>query len=232
MLKSPKVRTMRVLIVEDDRKTAGYLVKGLQENGFVADSADNGVDGLHLAREIDYDLIILDVMLPGRDGWDIITELRLLGKEMPIIFLTALDAVENRVKGLELGADDYLVKPFSFSELLSRIRTIMRRGPIRQPDVLCVADLEVDVHRRKVVRGGQEIDLTSREFLLLSLLARRQGEVLSKNLIAEQVWDINFESDSNPIEVAIRRLRKKIDDPFETKLIHTVRGVGYVLNEQ
>lgn len=223
---------MRVLIVEDDRKTAGYLVKGLQENGFVADSADNGVDGLHLAREIDYDLIILDVMLPGRDGWDIITELRQLGKEMPIIFLTALDAVENRIKGLELGADDYLVKPFSFSELLSRIRTIMRRGPIRHPDVLCVADLEVDVHRRKVVRGGQEIDLTSREFLLLSLLARRRGEVLSKNLIAEQVWDINFESDSNPIEVAIRRLRKKIDDPFETKLIHTVRGVGYVLNEQ
>lgn len=223
---------MRVLIVEDDRKTAGYLVKGLQENGFVADSADNGVDGLHLASELDYDLIILDVMLPGRDGWDIITELRLLGKEMPIIFLTALDAVENRIKGLELGADDYLVKPFSFSELLSRIRTIMRRGPIRHPDVLCIADLEVDVHRRKVVRGGQEIDLTPREFLLLSLLARRQGEVLSKNLIAEQVWDINFESDSNPIEVAIRRLRKKIDDPFETKLIHTVRGVGYVLNEQ
>lgn len=223
---------MRVLIVEDDRKTAGYLVKGLQENGFVADSADNGVDGLHLAIEIDYDFIILDVMLPGRDGWDIITELRQLGKEMPIIFLTALDAVENRIKGLELGADDYLVKPFSFSELLSRIRTIMRRGPIRHPDVLCVADLEVDVHRRKVVRGGEEIDLTSREFLLLSLLARRRGEVLSKNLIAEQVWDINFESDSNPIEVAIRRLRKKIDDPFETKLIHTVRGVGYVLNER
>lgn len=223
---------MRVLIVENDRKTAGYLVKGLQENGFVADSADNGVDGLHLAGEIDYDLIILDVMLPGRDGWDIITELRRLGKEMPIIFLTALDAVENRIKGLELGADDYLVKPFSFSELLSRIRTILRRGPIRHPDVLCIADLEVDVHRRKVVRGGLEIDLTSREFLLLSLLARRRGEVLSKNLIAEQVWDINFESDSNPIEVAIRRLRKKIDDPFETKLIHTVRGVGYVLNEQ
>jgi two-component system, OmpR family, copper resistance phosphate regulon response regulator CusR len=171
-------------------------------------------------------------MLPGRDGWDIITELRRLGREMPIIFLTALDAVQNRIKGLELGADDYLVKPFSFSELLSRIRTIMRRGPIRNPDVLCIADLEVDVLRRKVLRGGQEIDLTSREFLLLSLLARRRGEVLSKNLIAEQVWDINFESDSNPIEVAIRRLRKKIDDPFETKLIHTVRGVGYVLKEQ
>lgn len=223
---------MRVLIVEDDRKTAGYLVKGLQENGFVVDSADNGVDGLHLASEIDYDLIILDVMLPGRDGWDIVTELRRLGKEMPIIFLTALDAVQNRIKGLELGADDYLVKPFSFSELLSRIRTIMRRGPIRHPDVLCVANLEVDVHRHTVLRGGQEIELTSREFLLLSLMARRKGEVLSKNLIAEQVWDINFESDSNPIEVAIRRLRKKIDDPFEKKLIHTVRGVGYVLKEQ
>jgi two-component system copper resistance phosphate regulon response regulator CusR len=223
---------MRVLIVEDDRKTAGYLVKGLQENGFVVDSADNSVDGLHLASEIEYDFIILDIMLPGRDGWDIITELRRLGKEMPIIFLSALDAVQNRIKGLELGADDYLVKPFSFSELLSRIRTIMRRGPIRHPDVLCIADLEIDVHRRTVLRGGQEIELTSREFLLLSLLARRRGEVLSKNLIAEQVWDINFESDSNPVEVAIRRLRKKIDDPFETKLIHTVRGVGYVLKEQ
>jgi len=222
---------MRVLIVEDDRKTADYLVKGLQESGFIVDAADNGVDGLHLASTMDYDFLILDVLLPGKGGWDIITELRLLGREMPIIFLTALDAVRDRVKGLELGADDYLVKPFSFSELLSRIRTIMRRGPIRHPDVLCVADLEVDVPRRKVMREGQEIDLTSREFLLLSLLARRRGEVLSKNFIAEQVWDINFDSDSNPIEVAIRRLRKKIDDPFETKLIHTVRGVGYVLKE-
>jgi two-component system copper resistance phosphate regulon response regulator CusR len=223
---------MRVLIVEDDKKTAGYLAKGLLENGFVVDSADNGVDGLHLANEIDYDFLILDVMLPGRDGWDVVSELRRRGKVMPIIFLTALDAVHNRIKGLELGADDYLVKPFSFSELLTRIRTIMRRGPIRLPDVLCIADLEVDVPRHRVIRGGQEIDLTSREFLLLSLLSRRQGDVLSKNLIAEQVWDINFESDSNPIEVAIRRLRKKIDDPFDTKLIHTVRGVGYVLKEQ
>jgi len=223
---------MCVLIVEDDRKTADYLVKGLQENGFVVDSAENGVDGLHLASTIDYDFLILDVMLPGRDGWDVITELRSLGIGMPIIFLTALDAVQNRIKGLELGADDYLVKPFSFSELLSRIRTIMRRGPIRQPDVVCIADLEVDVPRHKVLRGGQEIELTSREFLLLSLLARRRREVLSKNLIAEQVWDINFESDSNPIEVAIRRLRKKVDDPYETKLIHTIRGVGYVLKEQ
>jgi two-component system copper resistance phosphate regulon response regulator CusR len=223
---------MRVLIVEDDRKTSEYLVKGLRENGFVVDSADNGVDGLHLSSTLDYDLLILDVMLPGKNGWEIIMELRQLGRVMPIIFLTALDAVPNRIKGLELGADDYLVKPFSFSELLSRIRTIMRRGPIRQPDILIIADLKVDVARRKVLRGDQEIDLTSREFLLLSLLARRRGEVLSKNLIAEQVWDINFESDSNPIEVAIRRLRKKVDDPFETKLIHTVRGVGYVLEEQ
>ena len=220
---------MRVLIVEDDRKTADYLVKGLSESGFVVDSAENGVDGLHLARTRAYDLLILDVMLPGRDGWDIITELRLLGREMPIIFLTALDAVQDRIKGLELGADDYLVKPFSFSELLARIRTIMRRGPVRHPEVLLIADLEVDVPRRKVQRGGIEIELTSREFLLLSLLARRRGEVLSKNFIAEQVWDINFESDSNPIEVAIRRLRKKFDDPFHIKLIHTIRGVGYVL---
>jgi two-component system copper resistance phosphate regulon response regulator CusR len=223
---------MRILIVEDDRKTAAYLVKGLQENGFVVDSADNGVDGLHLASSIDYDFLILDVMLPGRDGWDVITELRRLGREMPVIFLTALDAVQNRIKGMELGADDYLVKPFSFSELLTRIRTIMRRSPIRHPDILCIADLEVDVPRRRVLREGQEIELTSREFLLLSLLARRRGEVLSKNFIAEQVWDINFESDSNPIEVAIARLRKKIDDHYEIKLIHTVRGVGYVLNDR
>jgi two-component system, OmpR family, copper resistance phosphate regulon response regulator CusR len=223
---------MRVLIVEDDRKTADYLVKGLAENGFVVDSAANGEDGLHLARTRAYDLLILDVMLPGRDGWEIITELRLLGREMPIIFLTALDAVQDRIKGLELGADDYLVKPFSFSELLARIRTIMRRGPVRHPEILCIADLEVDVPGRKVLRGGIEIELTSREFLLLSLLVRRRGEVLSKNFIAEQVWDINFESDSNPIEVAVRRLRKKVDDPFAEKLIHTVRGVGYVLEEQ
>lgn len=223
---------MRALIVEDDRKTADYLMKGLHENGFVVDAADNGLDALHLASDIDYDIVIMDVMLPGKTGWEIITELRRLGREMPIIFLTALDAVQNRIKGLELGADDYLVKPFSFSELLSRIRTIMRRGPIRHPEVLCIADLEVDVPRRKVLRGGQDIELTTREFLLLSLLARRKGEVLSKNYIAEQVWDINFESDSNPIEVAIRRLRKKVDDPYEIKLIHTVRGVGYVLEEQ
>jgi len=223
---------MRVLIVEDDGKTANYLVKGLSENGFVVDSAANGVDGLHLARTRAYDLLILDVMLPGRDGWEIITELRLLGREMPIIFLTALDAVQDRIKGLELGADDYLVKPFSFSELLARIRTIMRRGPVRHPEILRIADLEVDVPGRKVLRGGTEIELTSREFLLLSLLVRRRGEVLSKNFIAEQVWDINFESDSNPIEVAVRRLRKKVDDPFAEKLIHTVRGVGYVLEEQ
>jgi two-component system copper resistance phosphate regulon response regulator CusR len=223
---------MHVLIVEDDRKTSDYLVKGLSESGFVVDSANNGVDGLLLARTRAYDFLILDVMLPGRDGWDIIKELRLFGREMPIIFLTALDAVQDRIKGLELGADDYLVKPFSFSELLARIRTIMRRGSIRHPDVISIADLEVDVPRHKVLRGGQEIDLTSREFLLLSLLARRRGEVLSKSFIAEQVWDINFESDSNPIEVAIRRLRKKVDDPYEKKLIHTVRGVGYVLEEQ
>jgi two-component system copper resistance phosphate regulon response regulator CusR len=223
---------MRVLIVEDDKKTVDYLVKGLTENCFVVDSAENGVDGLFLAHARDYDLLILDVMLPGRDGWDIIADLRRIGREMPIIFLTALDSVRDRIKGLELGADDYLVKPFSFSELLARIRTVMRRGPIRHPDVLCIADLEVDVPRHKVLRGGIEIDLTSREFLMLSLLLRRRGEVLSKNLIAEQVWDINFESDSNPIEVAIRRLRKKVDDPYESKLIHTVRGVGYVLEEQ
>jgi two-component system copper resistance phosphate regulon response regulator CusR len=223
---------MRVLIIEDDKKTADYLVKGLSESGFVADTAESGVDGLFLANTRDYDLLILDVMLPGRDGWDIITELRLHDKALSIIFLTARDAVQDRIRGLELGADDYLVKPFSFSELLARIHTIMRRGPIRYPDILNVADLEIDVLRYRVSRCGTEIDLTSREFLLLSLLARRKGDVLSKNFIADQVWDINFESDSNPIEVAIRRLRKKIDDPFEKKLIRTVRGVGYVLTDK
>jgi two-component system copper resistance phosphate regulon response regulator CusR len=223
---------MRVLIIEDDKKTADYLVKGLSESGFVADTADNGGDGLYLANTRDYDLLILDVMLPGRDGWYIITELRKHGKSMSIIFLTARDAVQDRIRGLELGADDYLVKPFSFSELLARIHTILRRGPIRHPDVLNIADMEIDMPRHRVLRCGIEIDLTSREFLLLSLLVRRKGEVLSKNLIADQVWDINFESDSNPIEVAIRRLRKKVDDPFEKKLIRTVRGVGYVLTDK
>ncbi len=223
---------MRLLIVEDEVKTATYLRKGLTENGFVVDVAHTGDDGLHLALTGEYDLIILDVGLPERSGWSVVTELRKSGREMPVLFLTARDAVEDRIKGLELGADDYLVKPFTFSELLVRVRTILRRGPLRQPEVLQIADLTIDLLRHKASRGGARLDLTPKEFALLSLLARRKGEVLSRSLIADQVWDMNFDSDTNVVDVAVRRLRTKVDDPFEQKLIHTVRGVGYVLEER
>jgi len=223
---------MRILIVEDERKTAAYLLKGLTESGFVADVAERGDDGLHLALTQDYDLIVLDVMLPGRDGWSVLGAVRQAGKTTPVLLLTARDAVADRVKGLELGADDYLVKPFAFSELLARIRTILRRGPARQLEVLQVADLELDLIRHKAARGGQRVELTPKEFALLSLLARRKGEVLSRTVIAEQVWDMHFDSDTNVVDVAVRRLRSKVDDPFAVKLIHTVRGLGYVLDER
>ncbi len=222
---------MRILIVEDERKTAEYLRQGLSEHGFGVDCAANGVDGLHLARTESYDLVILDVALPGRDGWQVIDALR-KEKSTPVVFLTARDRVEDRVRGLELGADDYVVKPFAFSELLARIRTVLRRGSHREPEVLRVGNLELDVARRRVTRDGQRVDLTAKEFGLLHLLVRRQGEVLSRTLIAEQVWDINFDSDTNVIDVAVRRLRAKVDDPFERKLIHTMRGAGYVLEER
>ncbi len=224
--------TMKLLIVEDTKKTAAYLRKGLMENGFVVDVSEQGEDGLHLARTGDYDLIILDVMLPVRDGWSVIAELRRAGKQTPVLFLTARDTVQDRVKGLELGGDDYLVKPFAFSELLARMRSVLRRGPTRQPEKPCIADLELDLLHHKAVRGGAHLDLTPKEFLLLSLLTRRSGEVLSRTLIAEQVWDMNFDSDTNVVDVHMRRLRAKVDDPFERKLIHTVRGVGYVLEER
>jgi two-component system copper resistance phosphate regulon response regulator CusR len=223
---------MRILIIEDEIKAAEYLRKGFSENGFVADVANDGEDGLHLALTGEYDLIILDVGLPERSGWSVIAELRRKEKEMPVLFLTARDAVEDRIKGLELGADDYLVKPFVFSELLARVRTILRRGPLRQPDVLTIGDLVVDLVRHKAMRANQRLDLTPKEFALLSLLARRAGEVVSRTLIAEQVWDMNFDSDTNVVDVAVRRLRAKVDDPYETKLIHTLRGVGYVLEER
>ncbi len=229
---SRKIITMKLLIVEDTKKTAAYLRKGLMENGFVVDVSEQGEDGLHLARTGDYDLIILDVMLPVRDGWSVIAELRRAGKQTPVLFLTARDTVQDRVKGLELGGDDYLVKPFAFSELLARMRSVLRRGPTRQPEKLCIADLELDLLHHKAVRGGAHLDLTPKEFLLLSLLTRRSGEVLSRTLIAEQVWDMNFDSDTNVVDVHMRRLRAKVDDPFERKLIHTVRGVGYVLEER
>jgi two-component system copper resistance phosphate regulon response regulator CusR len=221
--------TMRILIVEDESKTAAYLRKGLSEHGFVVDVATQGNDGLHLALTGHYDLVVLDVMLPQRDGWSIMAEMRRCGTHTPVLFLTARDAIHDRVKGLELGADDYLVKPFAFSELLARVRTVLRRGPLRPYEVLCVADLEIDPLRFQARRGGTRLDLTPKEFTLLSLLARRMGEVLSRTLIAEQVWDMNFDSDTNVVDVAVRRLRRKVDEPFATKLIHTVRGVGYVL---
>jgi two-component system copper resistance phosphate regulon response regulator CusR len=223
---------MKILIVEDEAKTAAYLRKGLTENGFVVDVAARGDDGWRLARGGMFDLVILDIALPALSGWSILSEMRAAGLTTPVMFLTARDAVADRVKGLELGADDYLVKPFAFSELLARVRTLLRRGPVRPAEVVHVADLELDLLRHKAVRGGQRLDLTPKEFALLSLLARRSGEVLSRTLIAEQVWDMNFDSDTNVVDVHVRRLRSKVDDPFSRKLIHTVRGAGYVLEER
>ncbi len=223
---------MRILVVEDENKTAAYLKKGLSESGFVVDVVEQGEDGLHLARTGDYDLVILDVMLPKQDGWSVLNEMRRSGKQTPVLFVTARDSIQDRVKGLELGADDYLVKPFAFSELLARVRSILRRGPARQPEMLRIADLEIDLLRHRALRGGKRIDLTAKEFALLSFLVQRAGEVLSRTLIAEHVWDMNFDSDTNVVDVAVRRLRSKVDDPFARKLIHTVRGMGYVLEER
>jgi two-component system copper resistance phosphate regulon response regulator CusR len=229
---------MKILVVEDEVKTGDYLKQGLTEAGFVVDLARDGLDGLHLALETGagYDLAILDVMLPGIDGWTLLQRLREAGREMPVLFLTARDEVSDRVRGLELGADDYMVKPFAFAELLARVRIQLRRGAVnkgghasREPDFLRAADLEMDLLRRRVLRAGQRIDLTAKEFALLELLLRRQGEILPRSLIASQVWDMNFDSDTNVIEVAVRRLRAKIDDGFEPRLIRTVRGMGYVL---
>jgi len=221
---------VKVLIVEDEPKAGEYLKLGLQEAGFAVDWEVNGTDGLHKAQADDYDLLILDVMLPGLNGWQLLQRLREDGLQVPVLFLTARDAVEDRVKGLELGADDYLVKPFSFAELLARVRTVLRRGRSgTEGTTLEVADLVLDLLRRRVTRAGKRIDLTAKEFGLLELLMRRQGEVLPRSLIASQVWDMNFDSDTNVIEVAVRRLRSKVDDDFEHKLIHTVRGMGYVL---
>jgi len=221
---------MKILIVEDEPKTGDYLRQGLSEAGFVVDLVRTGPDGLHLGRTGDYDLLILDVMLPGLDGWQILQGLRSEGKDMPVLFLTARDQVEDRVRGLELGADDYLVKPFAFTELLARVRTLLRRSKSAQPqNTLQVADLELDLLRRRVSRAGRKLELTAKEFALLELFMRRQGEVLPRALIASQVWDMNFDSDTNVVEVAVRRLRAKVDDAFEPKLIRTVRGMGYVL---
>ncbi|MFJ2988874.1 heavy metal response regulator transcription factor [Collimonas sp. NPDC087041] len=222
---------MRILLVEDEPKAGEYLRKGLSESGYVVDWVRTGADGLHCATSEDYDLIVLDVMLPGMDGWAVIRELR-KSHATPVLFLTARDEVEDRIKGLELGADDYLVKPFAFAELVARIRTLLRRGPIRESEMLHIADMEIDVMKRRVTRGGDRIDLTTKEFSLLHLMAKRQSEVLSRSLIASQVWDMNFDSDTNVVDVAIRRLRVKIDEPYGKPLIHTVRGMGYVLEDR
>lgn len=221
---------MKILLAEDEPKIGTYLQKGLSEAGFSVDLTDNGADALQQVLHDHYDLLILDVMMPGLDGWAVLRALREHGEELPVLFLTARDGVEDRVKGLELGADDYLTKPFAFSELLARVRTLLRRrNQTPAETVLRIADLEVELMQRRVYRAGKRIDLTAKEYALLELLLRRCGEVLSKSLIASQVWDMNFDSDTNVIEVAIRRLRSKIDDGYSPRLIQTVRGMGYVL---
>lgn len=224
---------MRLLLVEDEIKTGDYLRQGLTEAGFQATLARNGLDGHHLAMTESFDLIVLDVMLPDIDGWRIVQSLRKSGRQIPVLFLTARDSVDDRVKGLELGADDYLVKPFAFAELLARVRTLLRRGSVPpQQNQLKIADLTLDLPRHRATRAGRIINLSHKEFCLLELLVRRQGEVLPRSLIASQVWDMNFDSDTNVIDVAIRRLRAKIDDGFESRLIHTVRGMGYKLEAE
>ncbi|RKS85287.1 two-component system copper resistance phosphate regulon response regulator CusR [Orbus hercynius] len=225
---------MKLLIIEDNLKIADYLKKGLTESGYTIDLAHDGVDGLHYALSADYDLLILDIMLPKLDGLAILQAVRHANKEMPILLLSARDQVADRVNGLEMGADDYLVKPFDFSELLARIRTLLRRSlqHVSESSMMKIDDLELDSKKRYAMRAGRRIDLTAKEFSLLELLMYRQGEVLSRSLIASQVWDMNFDSDTNVIDVAMRRLRAKVDDDFAKKLLHTIRGMGYVLEDR
>ncbi len=222
---------MRILVVEDETKMADYLRKALTESGYSVEIALDGLDGQHLAQESEFDLIILDVMLPGLDGWQLLQIIR-RKCQTPVLFLTARDSVDDRVKGLELGADDYLVKPFSYAELLARVRTLLRRGPPREVEHFVAGDLNLDLLRRRVTRSGERLTLTNKEFALLHLLLSREGEVLSRSLIASQIWQMNFDSDTNVVDVAIRRLRAKVDDPYPLKLIHTVRGIGYMLEVQ
>src|SRR5438876_7626771 len=223
------IRRVRVLVIEDEKKTAAFLAKGLREAGFDVDLAYDGETGLKRARASKFDLLIVDVMLPNKDGWEVVEELRRGGIRTPILFLTARDSVRDRVKGLELGADDYLVKPFAFSEFLARVRSLVRRAPARDEEHLRIDDLELDVRRHRAIRSGVSLNLTPKEFLLLAHLVRSAGEVVSRAEIAEHVWDIGFTTNTNVVDVVVRRLRAKVDDPFKTKLLHTIRGVGYVL---
>jgi two-component system copper resistance phosphate regulon response regulator CusR len=226
---------MRLLVIEDEVKLAQYLHKGLSENGHVVDLAHDGIEGRRLALGGDYDLVLLDLMLPGVDGFGVLSAIRAQKRQLPVLMLTARDKVEDRVHGLEQGADDYLVKPFAFSELLARVGALLRRGSsgAAQPaTVLSLADLEVNLLSRRASRGHERLDLTAKEFNLLALLLRRRGQILSRTTLAEQVWEMNFDSDTNVVEVAVRRLRAKLDDPFPAKLLHTVRGMGYVLEER
>jgi two-component system copper resistance phosphate regulon response regulator CusR len=223
---------MKVLIIEDEPKTLAFLKRGFTEEGFVADVASDGVDGLHLATTGGYDLVVLDVMMPKRDGWAVLQEIRNRNQSQAVIMLTALDSVACRVKGLELGADDYLIKPFAFSELNARARSVLRRGQARVSEILQFADLRLDLLRHKVSRAGSELDLAPQEYRLLEYFLRHPGEVLTRTRIAEQVWDINFDGDSNVVDAAVRRVRRKVDDPYDLKLVHTIRGVGYVLEER
>lgn len=220
---------MRLLIVEDQKKTADFICKGFKEYQFQADAVYDGAEAIYQVKEINYDLVILDVMLPIIDGWSVLKEIRELKPDLPVLMLSACDGVDSRVKGLNMGAYDYLIKPFSFNELLARVKSILRRQPNATSTFLEIDDLSLDLQKYTAIRGGKKLNLTAKEFMLLALMLRRQGEVLSRTIIAEQVWDIHFDSNTNIIDVAIKRLREKVDSDYSTKLIHTVRGVGYVL---
>ena len=219
---------MRILLIEDEAKTAAFLAKGLRESGFEVEVARDGVKGLELALGHPFDLLIVDVMLPKKDGWAVVQELRASGARTPVLFLTARDRVEDRVKGLELGADDYLVKPFAFSELMARVRSLLRRSTAPSAEMR-VADLEIDTKRNRAVRGGVALNLTPKEFLLLAHLVRAAGEAVSRAQIVAHVWDIGFVPDTNVVDVVVRRMRAKVDDPFKVKLVRTIRGVGYAI---